>query len=319
MAIRAINTYTQTVTPEIANGLLAFNFDKQRRINNDNVQMLARAMRMGRFTTNTLKFAVLGTERIMTNGQHTLLAVVESGVTIVLPVNDFVVDSQDDVAKLYFHEDTQRRRNFGDSIRAMGLPFELDVSPTDIKRCASALRWIKGNFGVVRPAMNSVTFDDLHEWVPAWIHEAKLINTVISPCDTATRNMILSQAIYSVALVTARYSPERSVEFWRQVAQDDKLERYDPRKTIRNWLIANRRTESRTSLVSNYYTISRGVALAWNAWSEGRTLRYTMVRDQTALLSIAGTPYNGKQSADFLSLSSSPEKTVAVLNNIVLE
>lgn len=318
MAIRAINTYTQTVTPEIAQRLLACNFDKQRRVDNQSVQSLARAMRLGRFTTNTIKFAVLDSQRVMTNGQHTLLAVIESGTTVLLPVADFVVDSQEDIARLYFHEDTQRRRNFGDSVRAIGLPEELDVSPTDIKQCASALRWVKGSFGVVRSAMDSISFDDLHEWVPSWISEAKLINTVISPCDASTRNMIKSQAMYSVALITARYQPGMAADFWKQVAQDDKLERYDPRKTIRNWYIANR-----VANVNDYrigaHIISRAAILAWNAWSEGRTLRYIMVRDKTGVANIAGTPYNGKQSADFLSLNSSPEDTVAVLNEIMLE
>lgn len=315
MAIRAVNTYTQTVTPEIAQAFLACNFDKQRRVDYQSVHSLARAMKSGQFTTNTIKFAILNSQRVMTNGQHTLLAVIESGSTVLLPVADFVVDSQDDIAKLYFHEDTQRRRNFGDSIRALALPESLKVSPTDIKRCASALKWIKGSFGVVRQTMNSISYDDFHEWVPLWINEAKLISAAISPCENDIRNMITAQSLYSVALITARYRPDMAVEFWKQVAQDDKLERYDPRKTIRNWCIANRAIASNDYRISGY-VVSRAAILAWNAWIDGRTLRYINVKEKAGIVSIYGTPYNGRQSADFLSLNASPERVISALREM---
>lgn len=308
MAVLAINTYTQVITPAIAKTWLGFKYAKQRNIDMRSVTVLADAMQRKRFTTNTMKFALLRDGRYLINGQHTLMAVIQSNTTITLPVQDFVVDTDDDVARLYYHEDTNRRRSFHDSVRAIEFVERLGINQTQIKQTAAALRWARSNFGADRKVYDYVTQDDMLEWVPMYKWEVNAIYQAISPCTKEDRNIIIKQPVLAVGLITMRYAPDKAKEFWAQVAQDDGMERYDPRKTIRSWLIASsiRKFASEGRVVQGT-EISRAVALAWNAWCDGRTLRYTLVRDTTKPLELRYCgPFNGNQSPNYIPLSDSP-------------
>jgi len=307
MAVLAINTYTQVITPAVAKTWLGFKYAKQRDIDIRSVNVLADAMQRKRFTTNTMKFALLKDGRYLVNGQHTLMAIAQSGITITLPVQDFVVDTDEDVARLYYHEDTNRRRSFHDSVRAMDFVDNLGLSQTQIKQTAAALRWARANFGAERKVYDYITQDDLLEWVPLYKWEINAIYQAISPCTKEDRNIIIKQPVLAVGLITMRYAPDKAREFWSQVAKDDGIERYDARKTIRSWLVAA--SVRRFSTEQRVYgtEISRAVALAWNAWCDNRTLRYTIVRDTTKPLELRYCgPFNGNQSPNYIPLTESP-------------
>lgn len=307
MSVRAINTYTQTVTPALAKAWLEFKYSKQRGIRGPSVAMLAEAMRRGRFTTNTMKFALLRDGRYLINGQHTLSAIIQANVSLILPVQDFVVETEEDIAFLYYHEDTNRKRGFTDSVRAVDFEEKHGLTRTQIKQTAAALRWIKGNFGVDRDAMDSVQQDDLLEWIPLYSWEVYAMYRAISPCTSDVRNLVTKQAVLSVALITLRYAPEKAFEFWKQVARDDGLSQYDPRKTLRTYLATKTVRHRQDSLRLQGYAVSRAVALAWNAWSKNKDLRFILVRETTCPLDLYGcSVFNGNQSPNFLSISDSP-------------
>lgn len=305
VGILSINPYTMTVTPDIAAAWLTFNFDRQRPINELSVRQLAEAMRRNTFTTNTIKFAVFGDRRVLINGQHTLTAIMRSGKTLVLPVQDMAVSSEDDIGNLYYHEDIQRRRSFADSIRAVAGEDRFNLTRTQIKQVGAALKWIRAGFGVSRSEYAMTFQDDLLEWIPNWSWECRQLYRAITPCDGDARNMIIQQASMSIALITFRYQPEKANEFWRQVAQDDGLRSGDPRKTIHRFLRTTKRASMSAARVDPR-RISRRIAHAWNAFCEGRDLQISQVQDPTKLLIIAGTPYNGNQGTNFLPLSASP-------------
>lgn len=300
-----INTYTMNVTPEIAAAWMTFNFDKQRKLNDATVQHLMEMMRRGTFTTNTIKFALLGDRRVMINGQHTLTAIVRSGKAVVLPVEDFTVSDEEDIATLYYHEDIGRRRTFADSIRAVSGSERFNLTHTQIKQVGAALKWIRSGFGVSRKDYNLCTQDDLLEWMPNWSWECRRLYQAITPCEGDARNMIIQQAVMSVALITFRYQPDLAFEFWRQVAQDDGLRNGDPRKAIHRFL----RTTKRSTMTQQRVDprkISRRCANAWNAFVEGRDMHISQLRDATKPIVIAKTTYSGNQNGNFLPLSPSP-------------
>lgn len=265
-------------------------------------------MRKERFTHNTIKFALLRDGRYLTNGQHTLSAIILSGKTLVLPVQDYVVSSEDDIATLYYHEDTGRKRVFGDSVRALNLSEQLGLTRTQIQRVASALRWAKGNFGVDRKTYDYITQDDLLEWTPFYAWEIKAVHNAISPCTTDDRNIVCKQPVLAVALITMRYAPDLAREFWGQVAKDDGLKQYDARKTIRKWLQDNTADRGHKAAKPIYgHIVSRAVALAWNAFCEDRLLRFVMVRDTTKALELRNCgPFTGNQSENYIPLTESP-------------
>lgn len=310
MAISRINSYQVKFDSAMAAAHLSLRYSRQRDISANWVAVLSREMALGRFTTNTIKYAVLGTERYMINGQHTLTAIIKAGVSLPLPVEEFFVDSDEDIAMLYAHEDLQRKRGFADSMRAFDMPERLGLTRTYIENVASALKWCKSNFGADSKMFRSITQDDLREWVPNWAWEMKQMLRAISPCDSASRNLVLKQSVLSVALMTLRYSPDKATEFWRQVAQDDGLSRDDPRKTVREWLKNNTIRPTNTSQSVSPISVSRYVALGWNAWYEGRPLKILRVRDTSAVLKLAGTSFSGNQSENFLPLTKS-SKVVA--------
>ncbi len=316
MAKRSTNAYAQTVTPALAEAWLGLKYEHQRNIDRRWVDILANAMRSGRFTSNTIKFGICNGGRYLINGQHTLSAIVQSGVTITLPVVDYVFETMEDIGYEYYHEDTNRKRNMGDSIRSMGMIERLGLTKTQIDKTASALKWVKANFGADRRTFDYVTQDDQLEWVPYYEWETKAIYSAITPCTGEMRNTILTQAVFSVALITMRYVPDVSRDFWSQVAKDDGLEQYDPRKSIRNWLLTVAVRRNRRGIPSlrqvEPYAVSRHVINAWNAWCEGRSLRYVTIKDANRIVSMKQCgPFNGNQSANYLPLYVSPniEKT----------
>lgn len=307
LAMVKMSNMVQLVTPDQAAVWLEAKYTHQRKENPTHTAHLVQAMHDDTFSpVNTIMFSVLGGQQHLINGQHTLLAIIKSKKPQTLPIAFYVVENEIEEAQLYFRIDRQRQRNFSDSVRATGLGDSTGLTPTMIQKTATAMRHIKANFGGSSSRQSFVSDDDLMEWIPFWEWETKAIWNAISPCTGPDRNMILSQAVFSVALITMRYQPKKAREFWRQVAQDDGLDRYDSRKTIRAWLLSRRATSRNSLLRTRENEISRAVALAWNAYIEDRMLRFIVIRDKLSILKILGTSYSGAQGGDFLPLYTSP-------------
>ncbi len=303
--VKVSNT-VQLITPEQAKIWLEQKYEHQRPISSTHVENLARAMQDGTFApVSSIMFAVLKGVQCLINGQQTLSAIIKSKISQTLPVVFYEVDSDKEVAELYFRIDRQRQRNLGDSIRATDLPRETGLSPSVIKVTMSALRHMRGNFGTNREIMRGVSDDDLVSWMPNWTWEVNMVRNSIMPCGDINIRMIEQQAVLSVAMITMRYQTQKAREFWRQVAQDDGLQKYDPRKTIRNYLISIRAAYNQTKRV-RAHEISRSVILAWNAYYEGRNLRYVQPRDITSPVRILGTVFSGVQADNFVPLYPSP-------------
>jgi hypothetical protein len=300
-------------TPDVAKVYLGFLYENQRDLNKVQVAILASEMKSGQFTDSKIDVGVLnGSDRKLLNGQHTMHAIIESGVTCDLTVTEHYVTTEYDLAHLYETFDLQRRRRYADSMRVHGLTGELSMNRTSIENLGAALAWARSNFGVDRMMMKLITFTDRREWSKMWKWEMHAILEAISPCDSRTRNAITKQTVLSVALITMRYQPEKAFSFWRQVAWQDGLRQYDPRQTLRRYLSATTRTHEYSGNRVEPYEVSRAVALAWNAYMADRVWRYVLVRDTTKLLTLTGTPYNGNQSPHFLSLLESPNKDKAI-------
>lgn len=296
----------------------AMRYRHQRKLSSLQVNLLTDAMNDGSFSpVNTIMFAQVDNDNACINGQHTMEAIIRSNKFYELPVVQYLCDTEQERSQLYYRIDRQRRRVISDSVRSLDLPQKTGLTPTQIKISVAALRHIKGNWGVNRNAFSLLSDDRVLAMLPFWVNDISGVYSSITPCSNGERGLILKKAVFSVALVTAHYAPAKAFEFWRQVAQDDGLERYDPRKTIRTWLWerARNRNDFSGGVIEN--EVSRAVALAWNAYCEERTLRYTLVRDATKPMVLLGTPYNGAQDKDFLpewSAFSFEQDRVAIVN-----
>jgi hypothetical protein len=285
---------------------LELKYKHQRAINPYTLQLLVNAMADGTFSpVNSIMFSVLNGRSSLINGQHTLTAIVRSGKPQTMPVVFYEVEDGEEEAMLYFRIDRQRRRNFADSIRSTAICDELRITPTQAKETAGALRFAKGNFGVKRSYGMLVSDDEMLQWIKEWAWEIKAIHACITPCGSYERRLVLSVPVYSVALITMRYQPDKAREFWRQVAQGDGLERGDPRKTLREWLMSLKGQTQRFGEIPKY-TMTRCCIAAWNNWFIGKEMKMMSTRVKLGPVKIAGTSYSGNQADDFLPLYPSP-------------
>ena len=297
----------QLIDPNQATLWLSKRYKHQRSVSPTHVEQLAKAMADDNFSpVSIIMFSVIDGEMHLINGQQTLNAIVKSGVPQSLPVMYYEVPDESEEAKLYSRIDRQRRRNFADSVRATGICADVNMTPTMIAKTASALRFIKGDFGISRGYSRAVSDDELLEWIPFWAWETRAVYNAITPCSGEDRSLIVQVPVFAVALITMRYKTEKARDFWRQVAQDDGIERGDPRKTLRNWLLSTKRRRSDMSRAVDYTEISRGVMLAWNAWVEDRPLKNMPRQISAGRAKIVGTSYSGAQGGDFLPIYPSP-------------
>ena len=300
-------------TPDVAKVYLGFLYEHQRDLDKTHVAFLASEMRSGNFTDSKIDVGVLnGSERRLINGQHTLNAIVESGVSLDLSVIEHYAQNQDDLARLYETFDTQRRRNYVDSMRVYTLADELSLTETAVGYLAAALVWARSNFGIDGKMRKFITFKDRREWSRLWKWEMHAVLEAITPCESRIRTTLLKQSVLSVALITMRYQPDKAFAFWRQVAWQDGLKQYDPRQTLLKYLASTARSHQYDVEKIKATEISRAVALAWNAYMSDRVWRYVLVRDKDKLMTLSGTPYTGNQSPNYLSLAESPNKDKAV-------
>lgn len=301
MAVKA-QSYMQLFDRDKAASAFRMRYDHQRNISPLHLDAVKTMMVEGTFSpVNTIMFAdVGGKHNALINGQHTMLAIDEIGTAYELPVVQYHCDTEDERAQLYYRADKPRRRNLGDSTRSLHLPSSLNLTPTQISLTVAAFRHIKGNWGTNRHVYGLMSDDKAISLIPFWRDDVASVYEAITPCNNEERRTIIRKAVLSVALITMHYSRDKAFGFWRQVAQDDGLERYDPRKTIRTWLHekASSGGDRRTRILDN--EVSRGVALAWNAHCENRTLRYINVKDVQKPIVLDGTPYRGYQDKDFL-------------------
>lgn len=316
MTVRFVTT-TQEVDEKQASAWIDKRYEHQRDISHAHVAELARAMFDGTFSPVTsIMLSNINGEQSLLNGQHTLLAIIKSKKPQVLPIVYYTCETRAEEAELYYRTDRNRKRTLADSMRVTELPGKLGLSPTQIRDVSAALRHIKTNFGASSARQHQVSDDDLLEWIPLWAWECKSIHRAISPCTTRERSLILRKAVLSVALITMRYQSRAAKEFWGQVARDDALERADPRKTLRDWLTSAQRQGKAPGEKLRNNELSRGAILAWNAWREGRVLRYIVPKDKFGIVQIDGTDYSGSQGSDYLPLYAVDNESVLLQETV---
>lgn len=121
-----ISVELQKITPEVAAEWLEERWEDQRRVRKQHVAKLAADMNAGRFKVSP--DAILRVRGKVANGQHRLLAVVQSGK----PQQFLVLESNDE--ELYKVIDSGLRRTAADGL--MGMPLAQNLPPI--------ARWVKG-------------------------------------------------------------------------------------------------------------------------------------------------------------------------------
>jgi hypothetical protein len=263
-------------------------YARQRNFSERNLRRLSAELSAGRFIDGTpLFFVRLPDGRVfLVNGNHTLEAIIRSGVYQRLVMIVLDVDSEEEVARIYGTMDVHKARTWADALRAVGLADEI----TNAARVMPALGVIMNRFEFVGnnvevTASRAVRFDLMSHYGD----ESAMVQAALAGAPLNNQRAVQRAAVLAVALECMKYQPGAGLEFWRGLAQDDGLSKNDPRKALLRWLHSNNVTAGNGAWPQQ----SRACAHAWNAFMKGATL--TVIRkSEAAGMVIAGTPWAGK-------------------------
>lgn len=247
----------EKITPEFAEELLSRN-THNRHIRDRHVDALSRDMQNGlwKMTGESIKIAKDGT---ILDGQHRLLAVVDSGVTIESAVT-YNLEIDDQVVM-----DSGRTRTFGDHLKINGELYSHEKAALVRKIILweqSGLR--SGVLEATRQELLDVFLTERDE-----IEEACIVAVRMSKAVNVPRS-ILSLAAYLLYKVDA----EDAEFFFARCADGQDLSEGNPIYALRRAL-QNREYINSTIAA---YTIMGLILKAWNAWRDGREVKVLAFR-----------------------------------------
>ena len=288
----------EKVTPKLAKKWLHQNtFERQRNMRPLHRDTLAKEIQSGRFIQGTqIHFVQCDQDRFLVNGQHTLSAIVKSGIAVTLSVLVSDADTMEEVAALYSRHDNHLSRSILDAIKARDIHKQIGMSLNQARKVASAVRFIQSGF---RNSGGRIHREEILSEIKNWEEEGNAFLTAIEKgyLDTI---LMMKASVLSIALVTFRHEEELAMKFWKQVANDDGLNRGDPRKTLHEFINMTRVKQGsiihNAKVVTQPYT-ARAVAKAWNAFHAGKSLAHIQVADPNREIQIKGTPHNGQATA----------------------
>lgn len=294
------HSHTENITPHKAQTWLDERYGRQRRVSDSRVKFYAKEMKRGKWQpTNPIALAHVDGNTHLVNGQHTLLAVLESGATLKYnPIHIHQVTEMDDIDELYAHYDIGKKRNYADSLRAYRVDEHTDLPLSAIQHLSSGIVSVMSGFPR-RNTRYSIAHDELIDLVYEWCDTFKQVRHAVSESESGIVKRILIKSVLSVALVTMRYQPEDAFEFWRQVARIDRLPRNDPRLALHKALISWELKGGDTGAPGEEPgTFSRAAAYAWNKYRRGAGLSVikSSVVSKMYPIVIDGTPYDGKSN-----------------------
>ncbi len=298
----SVTSNIKRVTPQMAEAWLKQNrYERQRNVRPRHVEFLAEEMRRGNFRQGTqIHFAEHEGCLHLVNGQHTLSAIVKSGIPQVLDI----CQTEEDPSIAYYRHDNGLKRTSADMFSSMCIPQEFGLTNTQTNALGAAVRFIEYNFhrdfsrsGKEMP----VHPDDQLRLIREYGEYAETYFDIAVGRPKHMRHSIERSATLAVALVTLRYAyptmGDMVTDFWKGAIFDDGLSAKDPRKAANVHLLTTGMGgggQGYTIQTKTPEYSSRYIANCWNAWVDKREIGWTKVMDQHVPIIIRGTPFTGK-------------------------
>jgi len=279
----SVTSTVELITPEKARHLRdTAHFERQRNINQKNVQRLATEILAGRLTDGTQIYLceLPNGELRIANGNHTLEAVALAGKPQLLTVTTKKVKDLDEVGSIYAVFDIQKVRTWMDSAKAMGV----DQDMPNTQKILSAVRLIQSGFA---PSSNRASVHETLENVHSYQEEGIRFDELKKKSMSDSARLMTRAGVLSVILETLRYQPSLAYEFWTDVAEDDGLANGDPAKALLNWL--RRQTGASGSVPQREHILA--AAQAWNDKFKVQERQIVRV-SKTNSLYLLGTPHD---------------------------
>lgn len=275
-----------TITPEAAQSILdSCHYDRQRNLKKSNVIFLRKQMEAGKFLpTTTLTMDVRKTSVGLVDGRHRLTAVVESETTqgfwlqfLCAPIAR---------AEVYTTIDTGVARTNYDGMIALGTFDDYSFGSSRMSSIVAAVRRIYA--GMLSSDREKLTATETSDLVREWVKVSEVFHDHTS--GGTLSNRLRSSKIMAVGLLTTRFQPERSEEFWRGVSADDGLAKDDPRKHLIRQLV-DRSSPLRSISGSHDKWSALYMAKCWNLfWANEAKSR--IIIDTSSDIILDGTPYD---------------------------
>lgn len=250
-------------------------FDRNRRIDEYTVQDYADKMRNGQWEPDavTLMFAREPDKTItLVNGHHTLSAIVASGVSNRYKVRYIDVPDKAAIRVLYTKLDAGLVRSTPQRLHALGLDEKLGLPPKRLGKlhaAASVLLTGLGMWGAkTRPTKKDV--NAVAAVMQQYASEAKTLYGWL-PTESHVYTGMQRASVMASALHTIKCRRVQAEEFWTKVI-DGTPTGGDPRRELHDYLLRKDRAGHGGKLQRMDFA---AVALAWNAYLSGESVRLT--------------------------------------------
>lgn len=284
--------------------LLNFPYERQRNMRVWWVQKLKNIMRAGKFKQGTqISFGVLNGSEYLTNGQHRLTAINETGLPQTFSILKTRVQNEEELAQLYIAEDRHLTRSFVDIARAYDLQDKLNLTQSQLSKMKTAIGFIQVGFstGRVRGGMMDT---DMFYLLESFAVAGKNYFKLIAGQPREMKIPLTRAATLSVALTTLKETPKeimwRTNEFWHGLAlpELDTWSENDARMLCFKHLVTTTMPYGNISKrgvhIIAQSASARYVAACYNYWMNGGEFVEPTISEQIEDIEIAFTSYKKK-------------------------
>lgn len=292
----------QVVTPAMAEEWLRDNrFIRQRPAMGRVVKRYASEMRRGEWGKSESKIVLghLNDGVCLLNGQHRMMAIVQSGTSQTFTVEHRYFDTNHDMDMAYALMDRGAKRTAKHIIHALELSDTIGVPNHVLQHADASLRFILTGFAWRGGRGVSTLLDSpqsKERSLLRWQKEIYAYNSAFVGANRRVQMWFLRASVMSIALVTYRFSKEQAQGFWPRVCRNERLEPNTGEHRLYEFL-ASETVESKGEAV-----YCRHVINAWNAYYEERQLIRLYAKSATENVSIKGTPWNYNSQPDAVDI-----------------
>lgn len=281
-----------TFTPAQANMVMKWcRYERQRDENRarSHIATLAEEMRRGSWLEKSqLDFARIGGRLVLVNGHHRMRAQIESGQDILWNIAIHKCASESELRGLYYRFDTNlRKRSASNIMDGVGFADDADIRKETAKALWGAAQLIKDGMRFRRYSQaegaRSILTDERLAICHEYVEEARFYESCVKSAPGHMRRKLRNVSMFALAMVTLKNDPEKARQFWQGLAEDDGLNKGDPRKTL---LMDMQARSGMSGLVAAHLMAG---TRAWNAYREGRDLKIIKVTGHS--IPISGTSY----------------------------
>jgi hypothetical protein len=256
------------------------NYQHQRALRGYHVEMLSGEMTAGRFREKTqVNFCRCGLSFYLTNGQHTLSAIVKSEQAILLSVVVQDCKSLDEVADNFSRHDTHLTRRLSDALNAHEIDVKLGVSKTELGWITAAAIYYCALIGEI-PLKNrsQISHDEKMKIIDSYGILARDSMMAFHEINRKGFSFLTRKSTIACAMHVFMWDEDVCRRFYGEMSRDDGLKRGDPRKTLLEYLRMSRtiggEVSGRSGKPTPDHMLVKAQSLAFNAYIQRRELQY---------------------------------------------